>query len=186
MPDAGSPASGIVFMLLTDTYDVTRLLLGDLDATVRQFADSTLAVSARSVIQLGKIVGVNLTVDRLGVEPDPTTAQFALWCYWQAKLLLNPSPDNYSFRTRAFAEKFGHQRDLLGELGARIHELENGTGVFSGWQSYYTWLIGMEGLPVGGILTDVNIRAPFFTATVTRAGAQISGGGTSVAVGGGG
>jgi hypothetical protein len=94
-----------------------------------------------------------------------------------AKLLHTPTPTDVSYRTRAYAQKFGSQRDLLSELNARIHELENGGGAFSGWQSFYCWLAGMDGLPVGGVLTDVNINAPFWTATVTRAGAQISGGG---------
>ncbi len=173
-------------MLLAETYDVTRILLGDLDATVQHYSDPTLALTSRAAIQLGKVPGIALTLDRTGVTPDPTTPQFALWTYWMAKLLATPTPDGYSFRTRAFSERFGHQRDLLGELGARIHELENGEGAFSSWQSYYCWLFGMEGLPVGGILTDVNVRAPFFTATITRAGAQISGGGQTMNVGGAG
>lgn len=174
-------------MLLSETYDVARVLLGDLDASgIRQFSDATLAQTARAAVQLGKVPGLTLTVDRQGVEPEPATNQFALLTYWMAKLLVAPNAEGYSFRTRALAEKFGHQRDLLGEFGARIHELENGTGAFSSWQSYYTWMWGMAGLPVGGVLTDVNVRAPFFTASITRAGAQISGGGQTQPLGGGG
>lgn len=164
-------------MDLTETYDVARILLGDFDAVVQQFSDTTLRNAARAVVRLGKVSGLALSADLNSVSPEPTTAQFALLSYWMAKLLITPTPDGYSYRSRAFSERFGHQRDLLGELGARIHELENGEGAFAGWQSYYCWLLGFEGLPVGGVLTDVNIRAPFYTATITRAGAQVSGGG---------
>lgn len=175
-------------MLLTETYDVTRILLGDLDAAVKQFSDATLGQAAVAVVRLGKVTGLSLTEDRTGVTPDPTTPQYALLTYWMAKLLVTPSTDGYSYRSRAFSERLGHQRDLLGELGARIHELENGTGAFAAWQSYYCWLLGFDGLPVGGVLTDVSIQAPFYSASITRAGAQISGGGglVSTNVGGAG
>lgn len=164
-------------MDLTETYDVARILLGDFDAVVQQFSDTTLLKAARAVIRLQRLPTLSLSLDQMAVTPDPTAAQFALLTLWQAKLLITPSPNGYSYRTRAISERFGDNRNHIAEMERRIHELENGEGAFSGWQSYYCWLLGFEGLPVGGVLTDVNIRAPFYTATITRAGAQISGGG---------
>jgi hypothetical protein len=34
--------------------------------------------------------------------------------------------------------------------------------MFSGWMNYFNWISGMSGLPLGQVLTQLNVNQPIF------------------------
>jgi hypothetical protein len=160
-------------------FNITlRVLLGDLDPSTFAYPDLTLANGVRSAILMNKVPGFALTVDQNNVTPDvigpgtnPNT--FALIVYHTVRLFVMNNPDRYSYKTRVLSESFGSTQNFLTTLELDIHKLENGTK-FDGWISYHSWVAGMAGLPVGLVLTNVNVKAPFFTANVSTAGVTIT------------
>lgn len=159
-------------MNVSETYEPLRLLLQDLDSTVRRFPDATLAAAVRTCLTLQKVPTIGLTPDHSAFTPDPTVNEYALILLHTAKLFVQGQPDRYSFKTRAFAESFGGQtRDWLWELNNDIFRLENGT-LFLAWQDMYSWFKGNEGLPPGFTLTALTVRAPFDSVTLSASGVQ--------------
>lgn len=150
--------------LLTELYEPVRFLLGDngSESAMFQYSDGSLAGALRTAISLNKLKGFCLTPDKLAVQPelsDPN--KFALLIYHTVKLFVDPQPSGYHYKTRAVSETFGHWRDFIRTLESEIHHLENGA-MFSGWMNYYTWLQGISGLPLGQLLTQLNMRSPIF------------------------
>jgi hypothetical protein len=151
-------------------YRSARVMLGDLDASVRRYSDSVLSDAVKTVIELNRVPNLTLTPDEAGITPDITDPnQYALILYYTVKLFVDPQPDRYAFRTRAFSESFGSTHRFLQTLEMEIHKLENGD-MFSGWQNYFSWLSGMAGLPLAEVLTDMHVEAPLWNATLTREG----------------
>jgi hypothetical protein len=148
-------------------------MMGDLDPTVQRYPDATLAQGVRAAISLNKLASTGITYtipDGENTSPDITDPNtFALLCYHTVKLFLDPEYDRYAFKTRAFSESFGSRNRYLMTLEHEINFLENGD-MFSGWQNYFTWLSGMAGLPLAEVLTDMEVQAPLWTATLTREG----------------
>jgi len=158
-------------------YGGLRILLMDYDASVQQFPDDVLANGIRTVIQMGKVPRFALTPDLAGITPDlggpSAPCDYALITYHTARLFVAPRPDRYGFKTRGFSENFGSYNRYLTTLEAEIHNLENGT-MFSGWQSYFSWLHGVAGLPLGEILAGFDLQAPLWKATFTRDGMKVA------------
>ncbi len=151
-----------------------RMMLGDLDPSVRRYPDGTLRDAVKTAVVLNKLPGYSLSLDQTGIEPDLVGAgldpnRFALLCYHTVKLFVDPEHDRYAFRTRAFSESFGSRNRFLQTLELEIHKLENGS-MFSAWQNYFTWLSGMAGLPLAEVLTDMHVNAPLWNVTLTREG----------------
>jgi hypothetical protein len=154
------------------TYPNLRIMMGDLDPTVRRYPDATLAQGVRCAITLNKLAstGIRFVIpDGINIAPDPDPNAFALLCYHTVKLFVDPEHDRYGFKTRAFSEIFGSRNRFLSTLEMEIHKLENGA-MFSGWQNYFSWLSGMAGLPLAEVLTDMHVQAPLWNATLTREG----------------
>ncbi len=164
---ARNPASDDMDLSLT--YPCLRIMLGDLDPSVRRYSDPTLCDGVKTAILFNKLPGYTLTLDKTGVTPEPDPNHFALLCYHTAKLFVDPEHDRYAFRTRAFSESFGSRNRFVQTLEMEIHKLENGE-MFSGWQNYFSWLSGMAGLPLAEVLTDMHVQAPLWNATLTREG----------------
>ena len=149
-------------------------MLQDFDASARKYPDDVLADGVRTAVQLNKLPGYTLTVDSNGVTPDISDPnQFALLVYHTARLFVMGLPDRYAFKTRGFSESVGSLHRFLNAIEQDIHELENGTA-FSGYQSYYAWLHGMAGLPLGEVLAQFNVQSPLWTATFTRDGMKVA------------
>jgi hypothetical protein len=155
-------------------YRPLRILLRDYDASVRQYPDEVLRDGVRTTVQLGKLTGYALSVDELSITPTIANANtFALGVYHTAKLFVQGQPEHYSFKTRGYSESQGNLGRYLSVIEQEIHALENGT-LFSGWQSYYAWLHGMAGLPLGEVLAQFNVQAPLWKATFTRDGMRVA------------
>jgi hypothetical protein len=154
-------------------YRSLRVVLGDLDASVRRYPDPVLADAVKTTVELGKVSNTPafiLSDDESGITPDVANPnQFALFIYHTAKLFVDPQHDRYAFRTRAFSESFGSLNRFVQTLELEIHKLENGE-MFSGWQNYFAWLSGMAGLPLAEVLTDMHVEAPLWNATLQREG----------------
>lgn len=159
-------------------YPGLRILLGDFDPIVQQYPDTVLADSLRTTMLFGKAPSpYALTPDNNGITPDigsdPTSVNtYALISYYSARWFVMSRPDRYSFKTRAMSESFGSSAKFLQTLEQEIHLLENGT-MFSGWQSYFAWLHGVAGLPLGEVLAGFELQAPLWTATFTRDGMKV-------------
>jgi hypothetical protein len=155
-------------------YRPLRIMLRDFDPSVRQYPDEVLADGVRTVVSLGHVKPYALTVDELGITPEFATPNpFALVTYHTAKLFVQSQPNGYAYHTRAYAERFGDLNRFLSTLEAEIHKLKSGTA-FSGWQSYYAWLHGMAGLPLGEVLAQFDVQAPLWKATFTRDGMRVA------------
>lgn len=159
-------------------YPALRILLADFDSVVQQYPDAILKQGVQTAMMLGKApTPYALTPDTNGITPDigsdPVSVNaFSLISYHTARLFVMPRPDRYSFKTRAMSESFGGWSKMLQTLEMEIHNLENGT-MFSGWQSYFAWLHGVAGLPLGEILAGFELQAPLWTATFTRDGMKV-------------
>ena len=146
---------------ISDFYETLRYLLGDRDATIQLYPDAVLLGGVRSCIRLNQIPALSVGVDNVSLTPEITDPnQFALVAYHTVKGFVDSHPDRYSYKTRAMGESFGSWRTFLDELKSNIHRLESGE-MFAGWYNYYTWLAGVSGLPLGLVLTELSVRAPF-------------------------
>ena len=156
-----------------------RVILGDRDPSVQRYSDQAIDDAVKTVMQLAKpsLAGFALTPDESGITPDLIAAagttvdpsKFALVIWHAVKLFVTPESAAYSYRTRAISESFGENKGRVSDVLMEIHNLENGATVDSR-QNYYAWISGMAGLPIWEVMTDVHIRAPFQSATVSRGG----------------
>ena len=93
--------------------------------------------------------------------------------YHTTKLFVAARPERFSFRTRAYSESWGSISRYLSTIEAEIDALENGDK-FSSYQSYYSWIHGMVGLPLGEVLAQFDVQAPLWKATFTRDGMRVA------------
>jgi hypothetical protein len=155
-------------------YPGTRILLMDYDPTVRMFPDGVIDDAIRTVIQMGKVPRYALAVDLGSITPDiANPCDYALVTYHTAKMFLVGRPDRYAFKTRGFAESVGNYYRALTTIEQEIHNLENGT-MFSAWQSYFSWLHGVAGLPLGEVLAAFDLQAPLWRASFNRDGMKVA------------
>ena len=89
-------------------------------------------------------------------------------------LFLRPQRSRYGYRTRAISETFGDIHRYVEALEAEVHRLNNGEALFQGYQSYFSWLSGISGLPVGEILAQFDVESPLWKATFTRDGMRVA------------
>lgn len=165
-----------------------RFLLDDWDMSVPyRYPDMVLDDAVRTMVSLGKLncsvysssVGYTLSPDQNGIDPDWSQNPqgynlFALGTYHTTLLFLGPMPEKYALRTRGISETRGSLYRHVEKMEAEIHRLENGEGLFSGYQSYYSWICGISGLPVGEILARFDVESPLWTATFTRDGMRVA------------
>lgn len=155
---------------ISEFYETLRFLLGDHDPTIQQYPDAVLAAAVRSTIRLQKVPGLAVDLDLMQLTPgiqEPN--QWALVAYHVAVGFIASHPDQYAYNTRALSERFGGWIAARDELKRNIYKLENGT-MFSGWINYYTWLAGMAGLPLGLVMAQLTVRAPFYTVAISTDG----------------
>lgn len=163
-------------------------MLDDWDPTVRRYPDPTLDSGVATVVQLGLLnhsiltPAGGFTLDPSGqyITPDVVTGNpkspdlFALVCYRTVKLFLSPKPSRFGFRTRSLSSQTGDVYHYLSELEGEIHTLENGPALFDGYQSYWSWINSVSGLPLGEILAQFKLSSPLWTATFTRDGMRVA------------
>jgi hypothetical protein len=165
-----------------------RLMLDDWDPQIRRYPDAVLDDGVRAVVKMGLLnrsalatVPFSITVDGGNISPDVISASpkspdlFALVCYQTTKLFLAPKPDRSSFRTRALSASTGSFNRYLMELDTEIARLENGDETyFTGYQSFFSWMEGGKGLPLGEILAQFNVQSPLWSAVFTRDGMRVA------------
>lgn len=148
-------------------------MLEDRDPTIQLYSDDVLSDGVKTVVQLGMLNnavispagGFALAVGETAIEPGLTTPDlFALCAFHTVLMFISPERSAYSYRTRPFAESFGNRNQYIAKLEGRIHSLENGE-LFGGWQSMFSWLSGVQGLPLDQVLTEFNVSAPFWRAS---------------------
>lgn len=160
-------------------FPTLRILLEDYQPGITLYPDTTLEQGVQSAVLLNKVPGFTLDGTRTNITPDlvgagTTPKNFALTIYHTVRLFLMSKPESSSYRTRAISEKYtGLAQRFMTALELDIWDLEQGSPLL-GWQSYHAWVQGMMGLPVGLVLTNVNVHAPFFTANVSTAGVTIA------------
>ena len=62
---------------------------------------------------------------------------------------------------------------MQNDLQDLIYRMENGSMFFAGWQSLYSWLVGVSGLSgrdVGMLLTKLSVDVPVGQVTLTAGG----------------
>lgn len=165
-----------------------RILLDDWDSSVPQrYPNTVLDDAVRCAVTLGKLnnsiystaAGYTLTPDESGIDPDwsgvPTGYNlFALGTYQSALMFLDNQRSRYSYKTRPISESFGDFYRTIAKMEAEIARLENGDGGFSGYQSYYSWIGGVAGLPLGEVLAQFDVQSPLWKATFTRDGMRVA------------
>ena len=166
-----------------------RLMLDDFNPQIRRYADTVLDSGVRTVVQMGLLNrsalapggGFQITPDGGNITPDVISASpkspdlFALVCYRTTKLFLAPKPDRSAWRTRPLASSTGNIYRYLAELEAEIARLDNGGDcMFSGYQSFYSWMGGMAGLPLGEVLAKFDVQSPLWSAVFTRDGMRVA------------
>lgn len=156
-------------MDLTEFYEPVRLLLGDLDATVRRYPDATLAAGVRTAVQVSLPGRYAISPDRTAITPDPDANGFALINLRTALLFLAAQPEAESLRTRGVTIARRAGTKALTELKAQAWKLENGT-CFTTWTDWHSWLLGVTGLPLAAAQSQVRVERPFTTVWVTRSG----------------
>ena len=163
-------------------------MLDDWDPAVRRYPDSVLDQGVSTIVLLGRLNrscaappgGFSLTPDGSSITPDVVSASpksadlFALGCLHTVKLFLEPKPDRAAFRTKPLSHSTGNVYRYLAALDSEIHTLENGDALFAGYQSYYSWITSMAGLPLGEVLAQFNLQSPLWSATFTRDGMRVA------------
>lgn len=165
-----------------------RILLDDWDCTVPfRYPNCILDDAVITMVQFGKLNEAacghsaiyTISPDNTGIDPDwssnPTGYNiFALATYQTALMFLGPMRDKYSYKTRGVSESFGNLFRYVEKMEWDVHKLINGETLFRGYQSYYSWLSGVSGLPVGEILAEFNVESPLWKATFTRDGMRVA------------
>lgn len=122
---------------LTTFVPSVRCILGDSGPDFFQFSEDNILKAIRLELDLGKIPGVttdgtNALTDGDDLSPislDATIQQnWAKVVLYAARRFVMPNAAAYSFRTRALAEHWGEQKEMVFELLADIYWLEAGTG----------------------------------------------------------
>lgn len=165
-----------------------RIMLDDWDPCVRRYPDNVLDQGVSTMVMMGQLNHSILTpaggfaLDPSGqnITPDLITAGakspdlFALAAYKTVLLFLQPKPDRKSFRTRAVSGSEGNVYKYIEKLEGEVHRLENGDCLFAGYQSYFSWISSVAGLPLGEILAQFNLQSPLWSATFTRDGMRVA------------
>lgn len=158
---------------ISDFYDTLRWLLGDYDSTYQRYSDALLARAIQSTVRLNKLPDFALDTNPAYINPEITDPNdWALLAYHCVKGFVDSRPSLRTLRTRAQSMAVGHYERFLDELKTNIYRLENGD-MFSGWQNYYTWLAGMSGLPLGVVMAQLNVSAPWYSVGISTDGISV-------------
>jgi hypothetical protein len=166
---------------ITDFYDFMRVMLQDHDAGARLYEDATLRNAVRGVVGLMRVPGLKLSPDQLSVyvtgktlEPggDNGGREWALVGLYGVLALVSGTPSEYSYRTRAIAEKFGSIASFTDYLTTEIYFLEENGAMVGGWQQFAGWFEAHAGVDFWKLHTKVTVDGPFQQVTYTANGAS--------------
>jgi hypothetical protein len=161
-------------MLVSELREPLRVILGDRDASFYMYEDAALDAGVRTAVRMGLVEGYSLATGNTAITPDVSEPNdLALLLYHTVKLFVQSAPDSQSYRTRAISESMGAYKRFLAELEQSIHELENGT-MFSSWQNFSTWSMGLFGADLWSLLSDVTVDRPVATVNVGASGISVS------------
>lgn len=144
----------------TEFYESIRHILGDNDPNFQMYGDAALQAGMRTILRMGRISGYTLDPDLISITPEVTDPNvFALIVYRLVKSYVISQPDTYSYATRALKETFGGWQNFLWEIEMNLNALESGSyfdNGIHGWQTYYSWVEGLTGLPFSVPFIRVN------------------------------
>lgn len=171
------PAVGVVvpssYSRMTDFVEPVRAILGDFRQPFK-YEDSAVLAVLRTVLRCGLVTGYSTTPDMMGVNPVVTDARsLAVLVHKAAKMFVMPNAAAYSYRTRALSESFGNQRDFVFQLEAALYDLEQGD-MFHSFQSWHSWVNGVAGVNVWGMMTRMNVNSPVASVTIGSGGFTVN------------
>lgn len=156
--------------------DVVWWLLGD-DLDSPEHSQDAVDRAVKQVFMCNLIDGFAYNSSTDTITPDlvlPTYGSQYMQIGAQAAYsFVRVEPEFTSNRTRAYAETSRKSELLQRDLQDMIYKLRNGPMFFAGWQSLYSWLMGVAGLTgrdVGFMLTRLNVQVPIGQVTVTAGG----------------
>lgn len=168
-----SPEAGI--MLISETYEGIRAILGDHNPQFRKYEDKSIAAVVRTCLRCGRVPRYTVTPNGMGISPAITVPwDFGILIHHAAKMFVLPDAADYSYKTRALSERFGEQKVFIQELTNAIYDIENGPGVFHTFQSFYGWVNALTGINIWSVMTDMATRAPVATVVIGRAGINVN------------
>jgi hypothetical protein len=123
-------------MTISTFREPIRVLIGDDDPSIQLRENAQIDAAVRTVVDLGKVTGENdaayaLNAGRTAITPTFTAVSdpkaFAQAVYYAAKLFaVDFTPTTW--RTRAFSESVGENKERVYSLLSEIYALENGEG----------------------------------------------------------
>ncbi len=124
---------------ISSFYEPIRVLIGDNDPDIQLREDSQLAAAVRTVLNLGKVVSADEATTyavsgTTAVTPDLTAASDAVAyakLVFRAAQLFVTDMTPIAWRTRAFSESIGENREKVFHIMEEIWRLENGDGCAS-------------------------------------------------------
>ena len=156
---------------LADFRDGIRFLLQD-DVDDPEHSDEAVDRASKQVVMMGMVP--NYTVSGTTISPDLTAANdYLLLCAQAAYSFVRAEPEYTSHRTRPYTETIRKSVSMQNDLQDLIYRMENGSMFFAGWQSLYSWLVGVSGLSgrdVGMLLTKLSVDVPVGQVTLTAGG----------------
>ena len=161
--------------------EVVRVLLGDHWAPY-EYDNDTVDSGLRAMLVTGELPGYGLAADRFTITPAITSPNvLALLCYKCAKTFVQSERD-YAYKARALGESMKERRTLLTELANKVRGLDGsaagistGGGGFSSVQNFYTWMLGVAGLPLGAVQARLALDGPNWSIVSVNAGGAHSG-----------
>lgn len=111
-----------------------RVLIGDNDPDIKFREDAQLDAAMRAVVNLGKVIGEQedpyaVIEAGTGLTPDLTPASDALaWAQlvWNTAKLFAVDVTPMHWRTRAFSETIGENKERVWNIFLELYNLENG------------------------------------------------------------
>jgi len=124
---------------LTSFIEPVRVIIGDNDPDIQIRENSQILAAIKTVIDLGKVSGVqatgySLTTDRAGITPDLLAVEdpkaLAQLVYSTAQLFaVDVAPT--AWRTRAFSESIGANPERIMHILDELYRATNGDGCSS-------------------------------------------------------
>lgn len=158
---------------ISDFRELVHTLLGD-EIDEPEHSDEAIDRSLRQALMCGLVPGFTVDGTRTLVVPEIFQANdYLLLGAEAAWSFVRVESEFQSFKVRAYAETTRKSIMLQAQLQDTIYKLRNGAMFFAGWQSLYSWLVGVAGLTgrdVGFMLTRLNVQVPIGQVTVAAGG----------------
>lgn len=158
---------------VTDFLLDVRVLAHDLDLVHPELEDAVISAGVKLTVRSGRLTGYTVSGDNISPDVSNPNHWFLIGAL-TAKMFVGGEPDSFSSRVRPHSMSIGGRKNQLAELDEWITKANSGA-MFSGWNSYLSWLEGISGVPSTWLhLTRLRISAPFDTITLSSSGYSAS------------